>query len=284
MRPIALPRDRAEVDVAITGLANASVEWTRGAILRVGSRALVPIVRSSRLDSRGQGVATMLTVLAAEPSDVAVGASVSLDAGEVPDGITLGTVAAVRAGRTGAFARELAYALGPAIQPTERTRINAELIAYAAPLAVTMDAQDQLRAERFPDTATVLLGEWERRLRIPASPASSLADRRAIALAKMRAAHGGPESRVLAAARSIDPSVTIVNGRSFVCQDAPKWVYLFAVTLTQAVFDDAGKREAIEAIVRQMAPAHALFNVGVNIDGFRCDDAASRTDVDFLGG
>jgi uncharacterized protein YmfQ (DUF2313 family) len=284
VRPVALPRDRAEVDVSVTGSAGALVEWALGAVLLVGSRALVPTVRSHRLDGRGQGTVRAITVLAAEPEDLAVGASVSLESGELPAGVTLGTVAAVRAGRTGAFARELAYALGPAIQPIERSRINAELIAYAAPLAVTFDTQDAIRAERFPDTATQLLGAWETRLRLPVSPTRSLTDRRALALAKLRGAFGGPESRVLSAIRAIDPGAAIINGLSDDCTEAPKWVYLFAVTMIEAVFDDEGKREQLRAIVRQMAPAHALFGVGVNSSGFRCDDAASRTDVDFLGG
>ena len=52
----------------------------------------------------------------------------------------------------------------------------------------------------------------------------------------------------------------------------------------RTVLITGGARTLGAAIVRQMAPAHSLFGVGVNSSGFRCDDAASRTDVDFLGG
>jgi hypothetical protein len=89
---------------------------------------------------------------------------------------------------------------------------------------------------------------------------------------------------VLAAIRSIDPAAEIVNGRSVLVQATPKQVYRFAVAITAAVFDDTSKRDAIRAIVRQMAPSHAVFAVGVHIAGFRCDDSSSLCDVDFLGG
>jgi hypothetical protein len=283
LRPIALPRDRVEVDLAIAGPSNALIEWTRGVRLRVAGRTLVPIVRTQRLDALGAGVLTTLTVLAAESSDVTIGSSATLIRGDLPAGITLGTVAAVRSSRTNAFARELAYAIGPAIQPIERSRVNAEFVAQAAALSVTMDAQDSLRRERFADTATELLAEWERRLRVPAASSLSVPDRRALALAAMRGAFGGPESRVLSALHAIDPTATITNGRSFTSQDAPKHVYLFAVALKQSFFDDESKRATVRRIVRQMAPAHADFGVGVNTSGFLCDHVGSRCDVDFLG-
>lgn len=284
MRPIALPADRAEVDLEIQGAAGELVEWTRGVKLEIASRRLVPILRSQRLDARGRGTLTLLSVLSSDPEDFAPGSSATLLRGTLPTGITLGTVVEARRSRTGVFARELAYAIGPAVQAAERSRASAEYVAFGAVLATTMRTLDRLRAERFPDTATELLGEWERRYRAVVSPSLSLTDRRAIVLARVRGAFGGPESRVLAAIRSVDPAAEIVNGRSALVQDTPEQVYRFAVTLDAAVFEDTSKRDAIRATVRQMAPAHAVFDVGVHIAGFRCDDSNSLCDVDFLGG
>lgn len=283
MRPIALPADRAEVDLEIRGTAGALVEWSRGVKLEIASQRLIPIVRAQRLDASGRGTLTLLSVRAAAAEDFTVGSSATLLKGTLPAGVALGTVTETRRSRAGLFARELAYAIGPAVQGVERSRAVAEYVAIGAVLATTMRTLDRLRAERFPDTATELLSSWERRLRVPAASSLSVPDRRSLALAAMRGAFGGPESRVLSALHAIDPTATITNGRSFTSQDAPKHVYLFAVALKQSVFDDESKRATVRRIVRQMAPAHADFGVGVNTGGFLCDHVGSRCDVDFLG-
>lgn len=283
MRPLALPRDRAEVEIAITGAAGALVELDPALRLSVSGRRLVPMDRAYRLDSTGSGALVALSVLQSEPGDFATGASVTVVAGAVPAGVTLGVVAAARVSRAAMFAREIAYAIGPAIQAAERSRIVAEYVALGAALATTWRTQVAIRDERFPDTTTELVGEWEQRYRVPSAPSQSIADRRAVLLARVRGAFGGPEARVLSAIRAIDPTAQLFNGRSAFCTSAPKGVYRVAITVDAAIFADSNAREAIRSIVRQMAPAHAQPDVGVHISGFRCDDASSLCDVDFLG-
>lgn len=285
MRPIALPQDRLEVDLAVRGPANALVSWPSGLRFTGASRRLVPIVPEVRLDALGDGVLTAITVLPAEEGALSTSTTVSISRGAMPSGVTLASstpIVATRVPRTGAFARELAYAIGPAVQPVERSRVVAEFVAFGAALATTHRTQTRLRDERFVDTAAELLSGWETRLRIPVAPTSSLADRRSLALGKLRGAFGGPESRVLSAIRAIDPSATIRNGKSLEVAIEPKKVYLFAVLLSVAVWNDLSKRKQIYAIVRQMAPAHSLFNIATRA-GFLCDDSASLTDRDILG-
>ena len=281
MRPLALPQDRPEVDVGVSGAAGAAVTVPRGVRLTAASRTLIPLTRELTLDSRGQGTITAPAVSAAAPSAFGVGRSATPTRGAIA-GATLGAIAEVRASRAGQFARELAYAIGPAIQAVERSRVVAEYVGFGAALAVTLATQARMVLQRFPDTATDLLSAWELRLRLPVSPAATVADRQALALARLRGAFGGPESRVLSAMRAIDPTATIRNGKSLECAAAPKKVYLFAVVIDPAVWAETSKREQINAIVRQMAPAHALFNTATRV-GFRCDDPASLTDRDILG-
>ena len=285
MRPIALPQDRLEVDLSVQGPANALVSWPRGLRFTADSRRLVPIVPDVQLDALGRGVLTALTVLPAEEGALTTATIVAVSRGALPTGVTFTSntpIAAVRVSRAGAFARELAYAIGPGIQAVERSRVVAEYVAQGDGLAATHRTQVAIRNERFVDTAEQLLAGWESRLRIPVAPTSSLADRRSLALGRLRGAFGGPESRVLSAIRAIDPSATIRNGKSLEVAVEPKKVYIFAVLLSVAVWNDTRKREQIAAIVRQMAPAHSLFNVATRA-GFRCDDPLSLTDRDVLG-
>lgn len=285
MRPIALPQDRIEVDLAVRGPANALVKWPAGLRLTGSSRRLVPIVPEIRLDGLGNGTLTALTVLPAEEGALSTSSVVSISRGAMPSSVTLASntpIVATRVSRAGAFARELAYAVGPGVQAAERSRVVAEFIACGAALATTHRTQTRIRDERFVDTAAELLSGWESRLRIPVAPTNAIADRRILAVGRLRGAFGGPESRVLSAIRAIDSSATIRNGKSLEVGAAPKKVYLFAVLLAVAVWSDLSKRKQIAAIVRQMAPAHSLFNLATRA-GFRCDDLASLTDRDVLG-
>jgi uncharacterized protein YmfQ (DUF2313 family) len=179
------------------------------------------------------------------------------------------------AGVAGDFARQLVRILGPAHNAPDGSLNAADFLALGGALAdaraTTLAALD----EAFADSATQLLSELEAMYGLPVRPDLAVATRRTRLVAKVRAARAGAPNEVLRAVHALDPTATISeNTPSDVPQEpdqatppragAARLVFLWALWISDAAFDDAETRAAIGAICTQMQPAHTDHSLHTN--------------------
>lgn len=274
-----LPGDRPEIELAVTGVASSRVRLPVGISLQAGGVRLVPTLPAIKFDSRGRGV---LLVVAAR-----VGSTVANGTAATPTlpvaGVTFGVVTNTdRTARIGHFARELALAIGPSLQPTDRSRAAQQLEGQGYAVSLGYDTVQRARKQLHPHTADELLSAWELRLGLVPSPGLDITLRQSLALAAFRGAFAGSEERLLSALHAIDTTIGIRNGRQAECTASKKRIYVFNIITSVANWNDPLKNAAISKITRRQAPAHALFNLVTRV-GFRLDDPDSLLDRDSFG-
>jgi hypothetical protein len=194
----------------------------------------------------------------------------------------------------GAAARKLADVIGSALQAKDGTAAGADLLAYAGALADADASRAALLDEAFVDTAYDLLAEHERAYGLPVQPDLAPADRRARLTAKVRAARAATPDAILLAVRALDPTATLFENTpatippptdpayadspaSPVRTGADRLVFLWAVRLAVAVWNDASLRARIDALLDQMQPAHTNHSLHTNdpAAGFLFNDPSS---------
>jgi uncharacterized protein YmfQ (DUF2313 family) len=191
----------------------------------------------------------------------------------------------------GDFARHLATLLGPAYQAQDGTNNAADFLALGGAMADVRAILQDIVAEMFVNTAYDLLSELEADYGLPVHPELAASERQANLLAKVRAARGGTPQRLLTALSVVAPEATITendvttvprepDGATY--QSASRGVFLFAVTVAVATWNNAAKRAQLVALLDAMKPAHTAYNIVTRV-GFRTDDVQSLTDRDALG-
>lgn len=192
----------------------------------------------------------------------------------------------------GDFARQIAQLLGAAYQPADNTAIGAELLAYGGAIRDGRQTNLDGLSECFPDTAEQTLNKWEETYGLPVredlvnlSLPNPYQIRQARLTAKVRAARAGTPQQITAAVAAIDPSAVLIQNlfsQIIAAGGSPLGVYQFAIILATATLTNATLMSQIQAIVRQMKPAHTrgqfsnvnpFTNFGNN-SGFKTDDPA----------
>lgn len=191
----------------------------------------------------------------------------------------------------GQFARRLARLLGPAFRAqydatlngATGTNLGAALMGLGDALAAVQATLRQAVSEAFPDTALLLLDEWETAVGLPVRPDLAATVRQARIVAKRRQFRGGTPQGL---ARMLDAvttaPVTIVETRAADVTAAPRNVFLAAIVLSLADAADATLTTQLAALVEASKPAHTSY-VLTNQVGFFTDDPASLTDLTVLG-
>lgn len=181
------------------------------------------------------------------------------------------------------FARELAHAIGPAIQPADGTVAAAELRADGTGLATVYADLARAVDNNWVTLADDLLAEWEARLGLPTDLAAGQEARRAALTAKVRAMLGGTPQRILTAVRALAPEATLQENdvAGVIAQNADaRYVFAFAVLVSSSSYDAHAAK--IRQLLEQMKPAHTLGSVA-SAPVFRWDDPAAPWDRSLWG-
>lgn len=181
----------------------------------------------------------------------------------------------------GNFARRLLKAVGSAIQAPDGSVNAADFLADGDELATVDSLVEEAYNNLFLSTATWLLNGYERIYGLPVSPELSDSDRQQLLVAKARATRSASPSDILKAVTALSPAYIGENKASVLPAGYENGVYVFAVVVNIAAFQNAATWSAIERIVAQMKPAHMEGNVCINTS-FACDDDDSLTDRDVI--
>lgn len=197
----------------------------------------------------------------------------------------------------GTFARRIADALGSALQAKDGTAAAADLLALAGALADANQSRKDIADEMFVDSASDTLDQHERAYGLPVEPNLSNAARQARLTAKVRAARAATPAGIASALLALGAIAantvpvhentpgTVPAPTSPYYADDPtppragdaRLVFLFAVRLTVAAWNDTTLRARVDAILAQMRPAHTAHTLHTNDPalGFRCNDPDS---------
>lgn len=103
--------------------------------------------------------------------------------------------------------------------------------------------------ERFPDTAELLIGEWERRLGLPINPSAPLADRQAACITKIQCTSDISSLGILIKMQEIFPPVSI---------DTQGIYYLNWTASSLPSVDEAAR---MRSLLRAALPAYTTTNL-----------------------
>ncbi len=183
---------------------------------------------------------------------------------------------------SGTIARRVLRAMGTSVNAPDTSSNAAEALAFAD--AVADIYSDLLIAtnQAFADTASVLMSELESSYGLTVRTDLPIRDRQVRLLAKIRAARAGtPQSILIMIAPYLATAVIYENTSAAVAATNPAGVFIFAVLVTVATFNDPNALAALRALIEQMKPTHTKGSITTRI-GFRCDDPDSLLDRDVL--
>ncbi len=189
-------------------------------------------------------------------------------------------------------------ALAPGYSPADDSASNVELYAYALAAAMIWSANDRLRNQSIPARMLEALPDWETILKLRASSADYVQQRRARVAAKLR----GLVNNAFPDISDAVEALAAVNFDELVtADDADLWAWwpgvdpgppgyewtgdrpLIGVVLTRDGLTDADFFALLERTIETleaMCPTWLGFAVGVDEGGFTCD--IGTCDVTFI--
>lgn len=167
-------------------------------------------------------------------------------------------------GLAGDLARQLATLVGPAINGSDGTLAGAEYLALGGALRDARAATLAALAEATPQTATLLLAEWERMLAVPLATGLTTDARRARILARLRARGGSAERVARAATTLAGGDVSVTEYLYSAVTSSPRLVFRVAVTLPVAAYGDPVLRAQAEDLCQRQLPGQVTWSLGTN--------------------
>ncbi len=183
---------------------------------------------------------------------------------------------------SGDIARRLLSAIGPAYQAPDGSHNASDALTLGDALADAYTDMLLCMNESFASSATALLSEIEELYGLTVRADLAAPTRRIRLLAKIRAGRAGTPQNILRSVAPYDATATVhENVSSDPYLGDPFGVYVWALTVLVAVYDDPVSLAALKAAIEQLKPAHTLGSLATRI-AFRCDDPDSLTNRDVL--
>ncbi len=180
------------------------------------------------------------------------------------------------------IARRILRNGGTSLNAPDTSKNAAEFLSVGDAVASVYDDSRTATDQAIVDTATVMLPEIEASYSLTVRSDLSNAERQKRLLSKVRAARAGTPQDLKTAMSPYGPVLGVYeNTAAAVASTNPAGVYIFAVLVTVAEFNDPNALIQLRAIIEQMKPAMTKGSITTRV-GFRCDDPASLLDRDVL--